>query len=373
MHGILVVPSFLSFGGITKTKTKVYTTNKKETIAMATKKKGGYRPFHNHNNHANHHVQQACEFVPDEGPASAVLLFESPDGDMGYSATRFYRVEDVHGKPKDVFLAADDAEPLRGFLCVKSRTEDFSVHEVRMVPPRLRFVFKNETDANDLKNPIRVSVVAGPCIVSVPSVVYNCPTCGEVITTSREFMDKNTNDKVVMTEKDGKAIERHVRVAKDNLEEVKGIKDLANHHCQCIKCHTEIERVHPKFWTLDDANIVHPCAKKAALEMLEEAKTMKSDSFMSAMPDVRVSGLKWDDAVNNGTFLHGRPHVEFSTQPYWTVKNAQDLRNLGFGDPKKKQNYWAQFGFKPRDIRKAAPRPGDAVLGDVIDFSGLIG
>jgi len=342
---------------------------------MATKKKG-YRPFHNHNN--NHYGTRPCEFIPDEGPAQCAMLFESPDGDLGFSAVRFYKTTDEYGKTKDQYMASDEAEPLRGFICTKSRTEDYSVHEIRLVPPKLRMVFKNERDCDGKKNPLKVSIVSGPCIVTVPSVVYHCQNCGDVIKTSREFLEKNTNEKVVTLEMDGKKVERRIRVAKDDLAEIKGIKDLASHHCQCIVCKAEVKDVKPKFWTLDDGRVVHPAAKKAAIELLEEIRMMtvngvETPPMSAAIPRISIAGVPWDEAVKAGTFARARPHVDFSRKPHWVLQNAQDLRNMGFGDSKQKQSYWGLFGFKPRDIKREAPRPGEAVLGDIYDFSGLIG
>ena len=371
------IPPFLAWVGSIAIYKLGCTNNQQQKQAMAPyhKNNGGFRHNNKFNNNNN---RQQVEYMPDNGPAHCVLAFDEEDGtNLGFSRQIMYRDGDTW-----TTYNAEEQPGIRGFLLVRSAAEKDSVHEVLIAAPRLRIEYRTREEAENRAKPSRISLTQGPCLISVPSCTYVCPRCGERLDTVKAFIKANVNEKILSYEKDGKILERTVKVAKDdNRTEIKGIKDLNGHRCQCARftCTATVTDVKPKRWTLDDRDLVSPYQRDMARDLLEteisDYRQGKGHSMLDAIPRIMLGdNVEWNagfrSTINEMPCVVSEPFTSFS------LASAQDLRNLCFGNRTEKEHkgeYWGAFGFIPRGIPKMLPRPGDVSFGEAFDLDSILG
>ena len=361
------------------------------------KQKGWFNHAHNNTNTNRGEV----EYTDDHGPAHVEFAFDEssgaeigPDGLTRFSLpfSRQYAYKSFDNKVE--VLGNDDAPSINGVLVVSSRTEEFSVHEIVIAPPRLRAVYASERDArvaqknaeklrsgeeiSESRIPVWVSIIQGPCLVSVKSCTVDCPLCGKRVFPVRKFIADNTDIKTINYEKDGKKLTRVIKIAKDDGAEIKGIKDLEGHACVCPQCHSDIEKIYPKYWTLEDRALIPSKSYGDSLVGYLKAEISdfnqgRSKNMADVLPKIYIGDTEWNEAMKAEVKLSSKPVLVVKNFATFTVQDAQELRDLSFGNKDEKRTFWGQFGFKPRGIPKPKPKPGNVTWGEHFDLDGICG
>ena len=355
------------------------------------KKTKGWKPHHPNTT--------AVEFEKDTGPAHIALVFPLPRPGAG-QIMRPLGISEQYvtkiGKHLDKNEHLVDA--MHGFMCVKSATEEYSVREVAITTPLKRIQYDSEkAEAASVEKMLK-----GPRLVTVPSARCTC-SCGTHVYPVRTLIERSTVKKEVETEINGKKIKKIVFVAADDLEsEITGIRDLQNHEVRCPECGSVLQKIGAQKWRLSDRELV----KSDLIEQMvrdalkaEEAKFKagKGGEFAYAAPvivDVAMhhtqelprgadddiinvaadavhsrggSILDWNSAIQEGHI--SSLYVICKEIATFSVANAQDLRNLGFGDQKENLSFWGRIGFVPQDKIREPPKPGQVTVGELFDFN----
>lgn len=302
-------------------------------------------------------------------------------------------------------LKTDDVdESIRGFMCVLSDAEDLSVHPVVFSTPRIRAV-NNVTDDGRVETS-RPYLFQGPRLVSVPFAECRCtnPACGTKSFEVKSLIAYNTRTIKRDVDVNGKTVSKTIRVSKaDPGVQVHSIRDLRTVGAKCPSCGSPLSEILHKDWTLRDTKIVPAKYVDIVSKMLNDARAENADvpSFQSAVPEIVVMSSKdlgidelpdghlggvigelrgenvgyhiydWNSAVRvdktqSNLFLIGSEITLFS------VADAQDLRNLNFGNSTSDLEYWGKVGFIPSDLRKRVFRYGEpgGTIAEAIKYRG---
>lgn len=355
--------------------------------------------------------RQPGGFLQDHGPATCVLVMPyskypgSDNADIGVRRLDFTDLKTAKDASGKVHNEIHEGTGIHGYLVVKAKTEDYSVHEVILASPRRKLEFSSYDDGKFVGLP-RVSLVRGPCLVSVPSARCKCASCGTFVRTVKDVMFANTVQKEVSTEINGKHVKKVVSVYYgDEKTIIKGIKDLRDMDVRCPRCGQKLEWIAAQRWRLSDREMVWSSTWEAMIKdaIQQEQLAETKHRFTQAIPliidvsknekgeqipfdvegedpaVVAINRLQtknptmkvclYDTALGFGRvddiIVAGAEFAAFS------VNDVQDLRNLSFGDPKKPLRYWGRIGFVPRDIRKEQQRPGGMSIGEVFQLQGL--
>ena len=350
-------------------------------------------------------------FMQDHGPATCVLVMPyskyagSDNSDIGVRRLDFTDIKTAKDASGKIHNEVKEGSGIRGYMVVKSKTEDYSVHEVILASPRRKLEFSEYVDGK-FGGKVKVSLVRGPCLVSVPSARCKCASCGTFVRTVKDVMFANTVQKDIECEVNGKSVKKTLSVYYgDEKTVIKSLKDLRNMEVRCPRCGQKLDWIAAQRWRLSDREMVwsstweelikdaihqeqlsetkHRFAQALPL-IIDVSKTEKGDQipFDVEGEDPAVTAINrlqtknpmmkvclYDTALGFGRvddILVAGP--EFSA---FSVDDVQDLRNLSFGDPKKPLRYWGRVGFVPRDIRKEQQRPGGMSIGEVFQLQGL--
>jgi len=361
--------------------------------------------------------RQPGGFLQDHGPATCCLVMPyskypgSDSADKGVRHLGFTDIRSAKDSKGKLHVETSEGAGIRGYLVVSSKTEDYSVHEVVLTCPRRklefeRYTYDEKTKESKFEGKVRVSLVRGPCLVSVPSARCNCPSCGTIVRTVKDVLFANTVNKEIETEINGKNMKRTVAVYKgDEKTVIKGLKDLTDMDVECPRCHQQLKWISAQRWRLSDRDLVWSSTWesmiKDSIKMEQLSDTPKKFSMIAPLiidisrekkgepvpfdvegvdPSImainriqtqnpQLNVCLYETALDSGRVDDVCVAVqEFSA---FSVNDAQDLRNLSFGDPKKPLHYWCRIGFVPRDIRKEAPKAGGITVGEVFRLQGL--
>lgn len=368
-------------------------------------------------NNTKKNGHQAGGFLQDHGPATCCLVMPygknpgSRDANKGVRHLGFTDIRSGKDAKGKIHTETVEGAGILGYLVVSSKTEDFSVHEVILACPRRklefeRYTYDEKTKENKFEGKVRVSLVRGPCLVSVPSARCNCPSCGTFVRTVKDVLFANTINKDVETEINGKKMKRTVSVYKgDEKTIIRGLKDLTGMEVECPRCHQPLNWISAQKWRLTDRELVWSSTWE---ELIRDAIRMKrlsglqtkfseiaplvidisksdkgdqipldtngEDPSVTAINSIQAQNplLKvclYETALSAGKIDDVCVAVqEIST---FSVEDAQDLRNLSFGDPKKPLNYWCRIGFVPKGIQKEPAKAGGITVGEVCKIKGI--
>lgn len=355
------------------------------------KKTKGWKPHHPTND-------TAVERIKDTGPAHVALCFPLQQPGKGQIMRPLGISEEYVTKIGKHFDKNEHlVEPLKGFMCVLSATEEFSVREIVITTPlkRIQYDDSKPDDTGTEK------ILKGPRMVTVPSARCTC-SCGTHVYPVRTLIERSTVKKEIETEINGKKIKKFFYVAADDLEsEITGIRDLQNHEVRCPKCGEVLRKIGAQKWRLTDrelvkSDLIENMVREALRQEEARFRAGNGGEFAYAAPvivDVAKhhnqelprgadgdiiniaadavhsrggSILDWNSAIQEGQI--SSLYVVCKEIATFSVANAQDLRNLGFGDQKENLSFWGRIGFVPQDKIREPPKPGQIRVGELFDF-----
>ena len=368
-----------------------------------------------------------CTVAEGSAPADWVCVAKSrEDADRAFSADPAHagwKVLDVIEEPERLRELGirepgiQDDKGVAGFMVVKSRTENFSVREIRVEPPVVgrKFVFhcvdvdgEEKTWSTSAASSLReasdafysdsqraawlvdeteekTTLLRGPRLTSVRAVQFTCPQCGQRVMDRYTVLESSTREAYVEVRKDnGKAFRKRIRVAKDDGAEIHTLRDLDGHRMNCPVCGDVISDIKGKVWRLQDREVVPDQGWEDRIRKLaKEAPAAPHSSFADAIP--RVVGVRadighrptWDDLVGWDDLRRGNSvgsvWVQYPETFVFVLDDAQKLDAMSFGSRDDRTGYSGNIGFKPRRIRPESEHRNDGHSKPLITVGEAVG